>query len=758
MPNLRRHLLVFCLALLAPPASAISLLALSSLAQQGKHHELIAALAPDVAAGRDVSSFRLMLLGGAYYEVGKYREAGETADLLEQRIEAGDATQFGADLSVYPEILRATVALDQGLHGEAIGHGETALARLKSGHFFHRSQLIQISGSLGVAHALSGEADAARRDLERIRAVDLAKSNLGPEKFTAMARIQLALRDYAGALASIGDREAAVSPTLLAHYDPTFQDLPRFFIRAKSLYETGQVAAAKRAYDELLRHPQIGQFGTLYWIVLYDRARIAAEEDNAGGDAAGAIEWLRRALEIIESRRSGIASEAGRIGFVGDKQAVYGLLVELLLRRNRAAEALEVVERAKSRALVDLLAAKTDFAARGGAPERVRRALAEIDAIDRAASEKAAPNQEAVAGSRTLSIVSEQLAQTEPELATLVAVAAIPATDLAALLPAGETLVEYYQAGPALHAFVLKQGRVRAVRLDASGLEADVQALRAAMERPGDTAWEDLAERLHARLWRPLRDLVGDSRRVLIVPHGVLHYLPFAALRGGEGQPLLERHAMRFLPSASVLRFLRAPSATGGGLLSLGNPDLGDPRLDLKFAAEEAEAVSRLFPDARLLTRGEASETRFRALAPAFRRLHVASHGKFRAGAPLASGLYLARDAENDGVLSVGELYALRLNADLVALSACETGLGKVVNGDDVVGLNRGFLYAGARAIVASLWRVDDRATAHLMRGFYRNLATMDKVEALRQAQLASRREYPHPFYWAAFQLTGRGD
>ena len=756
MSNLRRHLLVFCLALLAFPASAIGLIALSSLAQQGKHHELIAALAPDVAAGRDVSSFRLMLLGAAYYEVGQYREAGATADLLEQRIAAGDATQFGADLGVYPEILRGAVALDQGLHAAAIGHAEAALARLKSGHFFQRSQLIQISGTLGVAHALSGEADAARRDLERIRAVDLAQSNLGPEKFTAMARIQLALKDYAGALASIGDREAAVSPTLTAHYDPTFQNLPRFFIRAKSLYETGQVAAAKRAYDDLLRHPQIGQFGTLYWIVLYDRARIAAEEDNAGGDAAGAIEWLRRALDVIESRRSGIASEAGRIGFVGDKQAVYGLLVEVLLRGKRAAEALEVVERAKSRALVDLLATKNDFASHGGAPERVRRALAEIDALDRAAAEKAAPRQDAAAGRRTLAIVTEQLAQTEPELASLVA--AGPGPDLATLLPAGETLVEYYQAGPALYAFVLKQGRVRAVRLDASGLEADVQALRVAMERPGDAAWEALAERLHARLWRPLQDLVGDSRRLLIVPHGVLHYLPFAALRGGDGRPLLERHAPRFLPSASVLRFLRAPASRGGALLSLGNPDLGDPRLDLKFAAEEAEAVSRLFPDARLLTRGEASETRFRALAPGFRRLHLASHGKFRAETPLASGLYLAGDAENDGVLSVGELYALRLDADLVALSACETGLGKVVNGDDVVGLNRGFLYAGARAIVASLWRVDDRATASLMRDFYRNLATRDKVEALRQAQLATRREYPHPFYWAAFQLTGRGD
>jgi len=97
----------------------------------------------------------------------------------------------------------------------------------------------------------------------------------------------------------------------------------------------------------------------------------------------------------------------------------------------------------------------------------------------------------------------------------------------------------------------------------------------------------------------------------------------------------------------------------------------------------------------------------------------------------------------------------MRLESDLVTLSACETGLGKVASGDDVVGLTRGFLYAGAATIVASLWKVDDRATAELMRRFYDNLGRMDKLEALRQAQLETRKAFPAPFFWAAFQLIG---
>jgi CHAT domain-containing protein len=100
----------------------------------------------------------------------------------------------------------------------------------------------------------------------------------------------------------------------------------------------------------------------------------------------------------------------------------------------------------------------------------------------------------------------------------------------------------------------------------------------------------------------------------------------------------------------------------------------------------------------------------------------------------------------------------MNLDADLITLSACETGLGKIANGDDVVGLTRGFLYAGGRSIVASLWSVADMATAELMKTFYRNLATLGKSEALRQAQIATRESFPHPFYWAAFQLTGRAN
>jgi len=250
--------------------------------------------------------------------------------------------------------------------------------------------------------------------------------------------------------------------------------------------------------------------------------------------------------------------------------------------------------------------------------------------------------------------------------------------------------------------------------------------------------------------------LAGD--KLTISPNGVLHYLPFDALMDGD-QYLLDRYSLRLIPSAGTLAYLKTDHPTKlGTLLALGNPDLGNTAYDLPNAQLEAVNVAALFPASRALVRAAASKTAIHDLASGFSMLHFATHGKFNADSPLASGLYLAKGSEADGVLSVGDLYSLRIDADLVTLSACETGLGKVANGDDVIGLTRGFLYAGARSIVASLWEVDDAATEQLMLNFYRNLQGHDKRESLRLAQIETRSRFPQPNYWAAFQIVGRAD
>jgi CHAT domain-containing protein len=537
----------------------------------------------------------------------------------------------------------------------------------------------------------------------------------------------------------------------------TVIEVPRLVMRGKALEETGKFDEAAAAFDEVLATPRIKDMGDLYWIALFERGRI----NEAAGRPEPATALYRQAVDVIELQRSTIKTEAAKIGFVGDKQAAYGRLVAGLIRQGRAAEAFEYVERAKARALVDMLAAKQDFDTHGADTEQVRQVLAQLDGADvgdHSPGRGTEPYAAESGGTRNLALARTQLQAAAPELATLVTVSAVPSDELKALVGPDEALVEYYGQDQDFYVFVLDRQKLQVARVDASGLDQRVRDWRAAIQQIDDGAWLGRAQTLYAQLWQPVADRI-TARKIILVPHGALHYLPFAALVAPDGGFLGDRYAMRLLPSASVLKFLRPASPSGRApLLALGDPDLGDPRYDLRFAEEEARTVAGIVPGSRVLLRKDASKANFKAAHGAFARIHFATHGEFNADQPLASGLHLAKDGGGDDLLKVSELYSMKLNADLVTLSACETGLGKVANGDDVVGLTRGFLYAGASSIVASLWSVDDKATALLMETFYRNLSTMNKEEALRQAQATTRKSFPQPFFWAAFQLTGRGD
>jgi CHAT domain-containing protein len=187
-----------------------------------------------------------------------------------------------------------------------------------------------------------------------------------------------------------------------------------------------------------------------------------------------------------------------------------------------------------------------------------------------------------------------------------------------------------------------------------------------------------------------------------------------------------------------------------------------NPKTDyvpLGFAEKEGEAISQLFSTREVYTKDKATETMAKSKSSSFSVIHFASHGLFNEKQPLYSGLLLTRDKENDGFLQVHEIFSLDLkNANLVTLSACDTALAKIQGGDDLVGLSRGFIYAGTPSLLATLWEVDDQSTALLMETFYKNwLKGMGKPEALRQAQLALKEmpQYSHPYYWAGFVMIG---
>jgi CHAT domain-containing protein len=749
----------------------------------GRYLELRDYVQRRIAEGAAEDATALGYLCIAYGKLKQYAPLFDCLAKLERRIEQGDARvrflntlrydNTGAALPIL-EGLRAEALLDFGDYRAALAAAEKGYAAvpplrswLDSPVFPPVKLKLTLLPIMAIASVQAGDTDKAKRLVAEIEAVSMPTGGSGmweAMRSNALGRAHMALGNYERAIGELSGVRRFSFVGALADLAPgyggkdnsflTTSELPRRLMLAKAYAETGKLGDAKSALDEVLASARAREMGDLHWLALYERGRIAEAEK----DLPAAEKLLASSIAVIEQQRTTINTEASKIGFAGDKQAAYARLIEVLLAQGKVEAAFDYVERSKSRALVDMLAAKKDFASPATDPDKARLVLAQFDAAAAAARLQDISEEISATRARTLQVAQQQLQSTAPDLASLVTVTAASLDELKSLLNENEVLVEYYYQGAALYAFALDRARLQVLKLDGTGLDAQVRDLRSSLQEISSASWQAMAQSLYERLWKPLEPVLG-KRNVVVVAHGALHYLPFAALRSSDGRFLIDGYSVRLLPSASVLKFLRpALQAKQAHLLALGNPDLGDPAQDLRFAEAEARTVAQFYPDSRLLVRRDASETNLRQAAGVFARLHFAMHGKFQADNPLASGLYLAKDAENDGVLTVGELYSMNLDADLVTLSACETGLGKVASGDDVVGLTRGFLYAGSRSIVASLWSVDDNATAELMKIFYRNLGTMNKQESLRQAQIAARQAFPHPFFWAAFQLTGRAD
>jgi CHAT domain-containing protein/tetratricopeptide (TPR) repeat protein len=742
------------------------------LAATGRFDEL-EALMEGEQARHPLETPDLHALCYAYSKTKRYDRLSACLDKLEQTLARGPrhTRLFGLDDATPSlHLMRAVTHIELEHYDEAVADSQKVMEWMERDRGYDKDMEIEALAVRSIAATLAGRAAEGEREAVRLEKVSVAwplGSDYAAIKAMALARAWSALGRYDKALAAIradGGFEFKVfldnlvsGAALRGESNWLWAELPRAFLINHALLETGDPAAAKAGFDKLLGNPAVAANGEIYWLVLFDRGRIA-EGEGKGGEA---MDYYRRAIEIIERQRSTINTEAAKIGFVADKQAVYARAVALAISSGQPARAFEFVERAKARALVDLLAAKDDFAAPGAAGQKLAALLAEMRAGEGEARVQVGQTRSSGGESRAgrppkVAQAQAALSSISPELASLIVVSALSTEDVQSRLPPDEEVLEYYASGGGLYAITVSRGKVTGVKLDSSGLEALVRKFRQDVEAraPGVEAE---ARQLYDRLLRPVEASLS-APNLLIIPHGVLHYVSFGALHDGKDY-WLSRKNMRFLPSASVVRYLRPPSGKPvGDLLAIGNPDLKDARFDLPSAEQEARGIGQAVRDATVLTRAQATETAFRGLAGSERYVHIASHGEYNAEDALQSRLLLAADGKNDGALTTSELYGLRLNADLVTLSACETGLGRVLTGDDVIGLTRGFLYAGASNVVASLWQVDDDATTQLMSAFYRNMTKgLAKSEALRQAQLEVRKKWPHPFFWGAFFLTGRG-
>jgi CHAT domain-containing protein len=252
---------------------------------------------------------------------------------------------------------------------------------------------------------------------------------------------------------------------------------------------------------------------------------------------------------------------------------------------------------------------------------------------------------------------------------------------------------------------------------------------------------------LYQELIAPIRHQL-NSKHLVFVQHGLLHYVPFHALHDGDSY-LIDNFTVSYAPSASVYALCQTkPANAAGDPLILGVSDAQTPSI-----RTEVEAIGSMLPNAKLFVGEQATAEVLRAYGRDSRTIHIATHGYFRQDNPMFSSIRLG-----DSHLSLYDIYHLHLPAELIVLSGCATGLNVVTPGDELIGLVRGLLQAGAQSLVLSLWDVHDESTKDFMIAFYTRLQQGQSKPAAMQAAMIELREcHPHPYYWAPFSLIGRG-
>src|SRR6185295_17671317 len=538
-------------------------------------------------------------------------------------------------------------------------------------------------------------------------------------------------------------------------------------------------------------------------------ARLLARRGRAEEAAASYL----AAVDALETQRT-------RLGGAQESQWLYGSSLgdlyfeaaEHQIALGRPQEAWRLVERGRARGFQKLLTQR-DLRFAGELPATLyterHRLASEYDRAQAALADwvpaQGSAERERLEGRlRDLRLEQakneERIRTSNPHLGSLESPAPLDPSAARSALDPGTALLTYSVGGSRSYLFVLAANAgpgpgltLYSLAIGKEDLRREVETFRNLLGRPHTdlSALKERGRRLYDLLIRPAEPVLAKADRWLISPDGPLHSLPFAALVSRDHY-LAESKPIHIAASAAVYREIKAaraatPSAAALDLLAVGDPrypaqredqaeTATDPQVQtalrrglrlkpLPATRGEVEAISHQFPGARTLLGRDATEEALKSLAPQARRLHLACHGLLDERFPLNSALALSipeqpQEGRDNGLLQAWEIFEnLRLDADLVTLSACDSGLGEEMGGEGMVGLVRAFQFAGARSVVASLWSISDVSTARFMKRFYSYLRSgKTKDDALRAAQIDQIRGKsgsPHPFHWAAFELFG---
>lgn len=555
------------------------------------------------------------------------------------------------------------------------------------------------------------------------------------------------------------------------------------------LRETGRREQAERTLKRAIEVADARGQARIQW-----QGRMELGTFYSTVDVAKAAEQFEGALAALEGLNNNVLLEGFRAGSLSGAVTIYDdpydLYSDVLLNTGRERDAFFVAERARARAFLDTLSlARAEIAT--ALPqgfvveerqilERISKAQGAIRAEHVDPATRATLQAAIDAGEEQLSKIRVRLATEHPEIAHARYPRIAKVEDVqSTILKSDEILIEYFLGAKSGTMWAITPTGFHVRRLPPRAeIEAAVRPYLAAIANPEVVA-DDQAKSLAAMLLPDLEKIAGDRSHMIIVPNGILNYLPFETLKTTTGRYLIEERAVSYAPSTSSLAFLRNRNVTGTEVWAIGNPLMQTTGSDsergqsisrvgylkpLAFSGPEVRSVSSVYGNtAHIYEQSAATESILNGAEAANAGIiHIATHGLIDEEFPDRSGLALTASLpESDGILQMREVYRLKLSAALVTLSACQTALGKEVTGEGMVGLSRAFFYAGSNAVLASLWNVNDASTSRLMRPFYEALSRGQSIdESLRAAKIAMLRSggrTAHPYYWAAFVVTGNG-
>jgi CHAT domain-containing protein/tetratricopeptide (TPR) repeat protein len=522
----------------------------------------------------------------------------------------------------------------------------------------------------------------------------------------------------------------------------------------------------------LQQEARTAQFVDAQWRISFIQGMMAESKQQI----PEAIEAYEKAVGKLEAIRAGLSQQEQRQAFMDNAtiQELYQRLIALLTRNGQREEAWDYLERGKARSFLEMLQGR-QFHSASSTPEVAALQAIEKQIIDLRV--QLTPQAEALVrgAGHNPAMLEEKLYQLESQF-TLArqqaslgstragqAYALLPShlTKMQSLLPPRAALVEYSILTDSLTAFIADRNQVQQItwKADPKELRQNILQLRTLLGDPNSGAeLKPLLESVSASVLSPvIEKLPKDVGHLVIVPGGYLNYLPFQVLEMGSGQPLIEHYSISYLPSASTFEFLPREWKFKNDLFlgALGNTEV-DGMPPLPGTLKETAGIIKNYPKADTAFEKEFTHDRVEKALLQHAEVHLATHGLLDEQAPLFSAILTSPAPHQPSRLSLYELTQINLHAQLVVLSACETGLGKLQRGDEVTGLTRTFLLAGANTVVSSLWKVSDESTALLMQGFYSRLRSgQTPADAMRASALTVRKQYAHPFFWAPFIVTG---